>query len=139
MNTAKSLLNENSLAKTPCRIDMICTLLESDTALTEFEIKQRIVYDYDRATIFRNLKAFLKTGLIHAVSLEGGEVRYQITKTRVNNPVHAHFHCKKCSKVYCLNELAFKGITLPKGFTAEDYDIVIKGWCPHCNVKSASN
>jgi Fur family transcriptional regulator, ferric uptake regulator len=134
MDAAISLLVANHLTKTPCRVDMIAALLNSETALTEQEIKQKIMYDYDRATIFRNLRAFLKSGLIHAVSLEGGEVRYQLSQSRAKSAVHAHFHCKLCSNLYCLNESSIQGLSLPSGFVADDYDIVIKGLCSHCGV-----
>lgn len=135
MKEPRTLLNAHQMAKTPCRVEMLQTLLASESALTESEIRQQIAFDYDRATIFRNLRAFLKEGLIHAVALEGGEVRYQISEATNSGHVHAHFHCKACSGVYCIAEVGLRSIQLPTGFIAADYDLVIKGYCKACLAK----
>ncbi len=130
MEKTRTLLNAHQMAKTPCRVEMLETLMGSESALTEFEIRQKMAYDYDRATVFRNLRAFLKEGLIHAVALEGGELRYQISETTSSS--HVHFHCKSCSSVYCLKDEGLRDIQLPVGFIADDYDLVIKGYCKSC-------
>lgn len=135
MKEPRTLLNAHHMAKTPCRVEMLQTLLASESALTESEIRQQIAFDYDRATVFRNLRAFLKEGLIHAVALEGGELRYQITEPSASGQVHAHFHCKSCSCVYCLKEEGLQNMQLPTGFIADDYDLVIKGYCKSCLAK----
>lgn len=118
------------MSKTPCRVGMLTVLLESDSALSELDIKYRMKNEYDRTTIFRNLKAFLKEELIHAISLEGGEVRYQVTGKHAHT--HAHFHCKLCSNLYCLREIEMQQFALPAGFSATEYDLVLKGCCQSC-------
>jgi Fur family transcriptional regulator, ferric uptake regulator len=139
MDTIKQLLAASRMAKTPCRVDMLHILLDSESALTEIEIKHKLSYDYDRATIFRNLRAFLKTGLLHTIALEGGEVRYQVSTPRMQSHVHAHFHCKSCSNLYCLHAVSLDKLNLPEGFEAEDFDLVVKGFCEKCKPEKAKN
>lgn len=139
MDNIKQLLAASKMAKTPCRVDMLHILLDSETALTEIEIKHKLSYDYDRATIFRNLRAFLKTGLLHAIALEGGEVRYQVSESRLQSHVHAHFHCKACSNLYCLNAVSLDKLNLPEGFEAEEFDLVVKGFCEKCTPEHAKH
>ncbi len=132
MEEARELLSSFNMHKTPCRVEMLSTLIHSQSALTELEIKQRMSYEYDRATIFRNLKAFLKAGVIHGVPLEGGEVRYQVTAPQQCDHIHAHFHCKQCSNLYCLKAVEIQKLNLPDGYKADEYDLVIKGFCDNC-------
>lgn len=130
MKEARDLLGQKGMSKTPCRLEMLTALLESDSALSELDLKDRMLNAYDRATIFRNLKAFLRMELIHAVPLERGEVRYQISTRHTH--MHAHFHCKLCSNLFCLQAIEFRKLVLPEGFSAEEYDLVIKGFCQSC-------
>lgn len=134
MKEARDLLGQKGMSKTPCRLEMLSVLLESDSALSELDIKERMRNAYDRATIFRNLKAFLKERLIHAVPIERGEIRYQISTKHAQ--MHAHFHCKLCSNLFCLQEIELRKLALPEGYSAEEYDLVIKGFCQSC---AASN
>ena len=64
-----------------------------------------------------------------------GLVKYAITivgKTPEHH--HAHFVCKKCHTVSCLDAFTFKVPNLPSGYQTEDSDLLIKGVCKMCTI-----
>jgi Fur family transcriptional regulator, ferric uptake regulator len=135
MDEAYALLGHKNLSRTPCRVDVLRTLLESGSALSETEIRNKLSYAFDRTTIYRTLRSFLEQDVIHSIALEGGDVRYAITRNKQKSAehFHAHFFCDGCNNVYCLPKPEFNPPVLPDGFTASGYDLIINGKCKTCN------
>ena len=81
------------------------------------------------ATVYRNLNALIKDGLIKKVVADGGD---RFDKTLKN---HAHFQCRVCGSVVdamgvdfsLFNSEAVNGVV-------ESVEISIKGVCPNCKV-----
>ena len=46
---------------------------------------------------------------------------------------HCHFYCDVCSGVFDISLPPETGLSLPKGFRAERFDIAIHGRCPACS------
>jgi Fur family transcriptional regulator, ferric uptake regulator len=134
MNEIFSLLEKNKLSRTPCRIEILSTLQQSGSALSEAEIREKIGDHYDRTTVYRTLRNFLKQDVIHSISLDGGEVRYALTpqKDMAHSSHHVHFFCTDCSGVFCISHQAFHTPELPAGFKAESFDLLIQGSCRKC-------
>lgn len=135
IDEANALLGNKNLSRTPCRVDVLRTLLESGSALSETEIRNKLSYTFDRTTIYRTLRSFLDQDVIHSIALEGGDVRYAITrhKHKSKEHFHAHFYCDGCNNVYCLPRPEFTPPVLPEGFLASGYDLIINGRCKGCN------
>jgi len=134
MNEIFSLLEKNKLSRTPCRVEVLKTLKHSGSALSEAEIREKIGDHYDRTTVYRTLRSFLKEEVIHSISLDGGEVRYALTpqKDMAHSSHHVHFFCTSCSAVFCISHQAFVTPELPEGFKAESFDLLIQGRCVKC-------
>lgn len=130
-----ALLGTKNLSRTPCRVDILRTLMESGSALSETEIRNKLSHSFDRTTIYRTLRSFLVQDVIHSISLEGGEVRYAISqpKQKSSGTFHVHFFCDGCNNVYCLPNPEFNPPVLPAGFSASGYDLIINGKCKVCN------
>ena len=131
-----TLLGNKNLAKTPCRVEILRALINSDSAMSEQELRQKMTHDYDRTTVYRTLRSFLSEGIIHSVAIEGNDVRYAITRSSECNAtdVHVHFHCNQCTGVFCLNADIFSKPVLPENFTAKNYDLIINGICEKCTT-----
>jgi len=140
MEIAEKLLQQFSLNKTPCRVDVLRTLGNAQTALSEYEIRQQLAFSFDRATVFRTLRTFLETGLIHSIPVDTGDVRYAITHEREKQKrnYHAHFHCTNCEKVVCLKDLQFSAPKLSDEYNPNFYNLVIDGFCKHCETQKHS-
>ncbi len=130
-----TLLGNKNLSKTPCRVEILNTLIEAGTALSENDIRNKLSYNFDRTTIYRTIKSFLDQDVIHSISLDNGEVRYAITRTREKHieHFHAHFYCDGCTNVYCLPRPEFIPPQLPEGFVASGFDLLINGKCKNCH------
>jgi Fur family transcriptional regulator, ferric uptake regulator len=135
MNTADYLLQAHHLNKTPCRADVINALASSELALSEKDLKERLNFDYDRTTLFRTLRKFLQTGIIHSVAIDGQDIRYAINHNNQHQSehYHAHFHCGRCHSVVCLEQVSIQQPQIPAGFEAEEFNLVINGKCAACN------
>lgn len=132
----KDILKRQNLRVTPMRIGVLQALLEqSDTALSNQEIESKISVT-DRVTLYRTLKTFEKSGLIHQAIDGSGSTKYAIchdnctSHEHVDN--HAHFHCVNCQRTICLDEIETPQVDLPKGYTSKESYLVIKGICELC-------
>lgn len=56
----------------------------------------------DRVTVYRNLIALQKAGLIYRIHVPGHESLYVLCER--HGEKHAHFFCENCGKAFCLPE-----------------------------------
>ena len=82
------------------------------------------------ATIYRNVKALVKEGLLVTVDMPGA-VYYEIPR----HHHHHHFSCTGCQKVFDIDKCGFniKNL-LPDGFTLQRHEILLFGQCSECSV-----
>jgi len=132
---AHDILHSRQLTKTPCRSEMLRVLITKRIALSEEEIRDSLLVDFDRATIYRTLRTFVEMNIIHRVLLSPTEVKYAITnpvKEHAGRPGHAHFRCETCTRVFCLGTLAVDESRVPEGFEIKEVEIVLNGICDQC-------
>lgn len=130
--SSEEILAFYKLKSTACRKVILNELLESKTAMTEQEIKSISGGLFDRVTFYRTLKTLEEAGVIHSIVLSNNLVKYAIS-TSDYNKVHSHFYCTKCNSVKCLHDAVEIKTDLPKGFSVDHLEIVIKGICENCN------
>lgn len=73
-------LSDFDLRSTPCRLDVLSSFQAVDFALSQGDIEQKLSEQYDRVTIYRTLKTFLTSGLLHKVLDDNGGVKYALCK-----------------------------------------------------------
>lgn len=131
--SSEEILSSHKLKSTACRKTVLNELLESETAMTEQEIKDVSGNLFDRVTFYRTLRTLEAAGIIHSIILDNNQVKYAISDMH-QDTVHSHFHCIKCNEVQCLNDDAIDvKIALPPGFKTQSLDVMINGICNHCN------
>jgi len=84
-----------------------------------------------RATIYNNLRALTKAGLIREVHLEGKAARFDANIKR-----HHHFVCERCGKVEDIEWFDFPqlGRRSPLGSRViRDYEMIFRGACQVCS------
>ncbi len=122
--------------KTRQRESILETFRESAGPLTPNEVldltKQRIP-DLGIATVYRNIKSFVESGLLLPVPVPGEPDRYEMAgKTH-----HHHFICRTCHKAYemegCPGSLS---ALAPDGFKVETHEIFLYGRCRDCVAKT---
>ncbi|NKI27031.1 transcriptional repressor [Arenibacter sp. 6A1] len=93
----------------------------------------------DRTTLYRTMKTFEKKGIVHQINDGSGTPKYamceQDCNCEIDNDLHLHFHCTKCGETVCLTDYKIPNVSLPKGYLAEDMNLLVKGICDKCNGK----
>ena len=83
------------------------------------------------ATVYRNLTALIKEGLVKRVVADGGD---RFDKTLSD---HAHFQCKVCGCVVDMDGVDFTSLHLGDNVNQIDsIEVSFKGICANCKVNS---
>lgn len=128
------LLNSRNINPTAMRILVLQVFMRFDHALTLSELEQKLERA-DKSTIFRTLKTFESSKLIHRISDGTGSEKYALCFESCEcqpKEIHYHFSCERCNATYCMDHLKFNNFDLPKGFKISTANLVIKGRCPNC-------
>lgn len=138
--TFSKILEEHGIKPTANRILVLRMLGEIDRpmSLSELEYKALTI---DKSGIFRTLSLFKENGLVHVID-DGEGMRYELCRshhTAHDDDTHVHFHCEKCHKTFCLEEIPIPEVVLPEGYRPMTANFIVKGICPQCVIHSQSN
>lgn len=136
--TCVKLLQQHGIKPTSNRILVVKALAaeENPSSLTELENK---IISVDKSGIFRSLTLFRDHHLVHSIEDGEGGIRYELCLSQhddEDDDMHVHFYCEKCHRLFCLYDIPIPHVPLPKGFTQESENYVIKGICEECNKKN---
>lgn len=149
MKTSQTLFNQAKLKATQARLELTEVLLKNLKPHSHQEILKKLPQNFDRVTLYRNLNWLLKKGLIHRISGENRTWYFQLNheyinfkpqarlirkqKTSAMSHLHAHFNCKSCGQIFCLDDIYPKlSHVLPAKFFADSIELTIKGKCSRC-------
>jgi Fur family transcriptional regulator, ferric uptake regulator len=132
------ILQENKLRITNCRKEVLKTFLTKQAALSHSDLEEVLKEDYDRVTIYRTLKTFLESDVIHKVLDDSGATKYALCAhtgegEHAHDHDHVHFKCEKCGKTICVEGTFLPKIELPKGYVNKEASLLIQGICDKCN------
>jgi len=134
---AEEILKKYRLKNTSLRKRMITQFIESDAALSHKDIEDKLASDFDRVTIYRNLKSFEEKGIIHFVRSDQNATLYALCHENCSNhnhlDSHVHFKCQKCEKTFCLDEVEIPEIKLPDGYSINELSYLAIGKCDTCD------
>lgn len=134
IHEAQQLLQQANGRITPARLGVLSILLEANAALSHQEIEhtaQQQGLSFDRVTLYRALDWLVEQGMAHKISGADRTWRYNAQSGMPHQ--HAHFHCKHCDQVYCLENLQPAWVfSLPAGYQLEQVEVNLQGICPAC-------
>jgi len=119
---------------TQAKTEILHLLSSATSALSHYEIQQKLDGLCNRVTIYRILERLEKEGKIHKIVNMDGVVNYAICNNcdkENHSHNHLHFHCESCKAVTCIENVVPQ-IILPENFIAHAYNFVISGICPTC-------
>ena len=137
--TMNEKLEQKLLSKkikpTTMRLLVLQHLMQRSSAigLTELENSFERV---DRTTLYRTLKTFEKSKLIHSIDDGTGVPKYALCLEGCEcNPedLHVHYHCTACKETFCVTKTSVPMVQLPVNFELAEINMVIKGTCGNCN------
>lgn len=132
----EALMLEHGVKPTANRIMILRTLLQAGRPLSMTEIETDLE-SVDKSIISRTLSAFREARLLHVLADGGESVRYEVCHCAAeeeDTDRHVHFHCTRCGRTFCLEELPVPMVKIPPGYRPEHVSLVVQGLCPECNV-----
>ena len=99
------------------------------------------ILNIDKATVYRNIKNLLQKEIIREIKNSKGVGFYEIN-CKTHNPIHPHFECVICKKIYCLRELKSEDVLSLANyspFEIKEIEIKFKGICNECKKTDSSN
>lgn len=131
------ILKKNQLSVTDSRKKILELFAANDRALAHSDIEKNTAEKFDRVTIYRTLQTFVDKGILHTIPTADNSVLYALCKDECSeghhHDNHIHFICNTCDKTYCLDDIVTPDVKLPKGFTANEINVVMNGTCQQCN------
>jgi Fur family transcriptional regulator, ferric uptake regulator len=129
-------LKKHHLRHTKSRVKILEVFSTTNKALSQQDIENKIGSYCDRATIYRTINSFVEKGVLHKIIDEGMLTKYALCEEACShnehNHNHAHFKCGVCNETSCLHEIKIQFSELPKGYSYEESNLLIKGLCPNC-------
>ncbi|MHB8769542.1 MAG: Fur family transcriptional regulator [Syntrophales bacterium] len=140
---AAETLKNSGLARTPQRMAVLEQLIGAPGPLTARDIlaetSQRL--KINRVTIYRILAFFRDGGIVREIDAGGGTAYYEMAC--LHNPIHPHFHCRRCDCLICMPPLTLSQtwdwLTRPSDFSIESINVHITGVCGRCRKKEYRN
>lgn len=130
------LLQNVDLRVTKSRRDVLGILVESgDQAISSSDIEHTLD-TIDRITLYRILKTFEESGLIHSVADGTGKTKYALCSHECSggehHDDHLHFYCRICETTTCLEKVQLPPVKLPAEYLIEEKRFVVAGVCKAC-------
>lgn len=127
-------LDSRNIKPTAMRQLVFKVLAERKAAISLPEL-EKTFEKADKSTLYRTLKTFEESKIIHKIDDGTGAVKYALCHEACEcepEDLHVHFICSHCKNTYCLNEIPIPEINLPVDFTLESVNMVVKGICMNC-------
>ena len=128
MKNIKTLLDESNLKTTPQRLAILKELERKGHASIEeiYENIRDFFPSISLATIYKNITAMKDENIISEICL------HQKPKFEIHKAPHAHFICKKCSKVEDVPLKKLLKDEIEKEFPNSEHELYIYGICKEC-------
>src|SRR5829696_721627 len=129
------ILRRKNLSVTDSRKKILTLFLSSHDALAHGDIEKKAGEKFDRVTVYRTLQTFVEKGIIHTIPTTDNSVRYALCKDCTeghHHDNHVHFICLRCNNTICLDDITTPEVYLPKSFSIDTIEVVIKGICINC-------
>jgi len=132
----KKLLQAKKLRITPFRVAVLSVFKKHKNAIDMAQIEKGLS-EFDRITLYRTIKTFIESGLIHEIVMPGDIKKMALCKEECHvhdhehNHQHLHFRCECCEEVFCLELKEFPKIKYPT-FKINQLEIQGSGLCRAC-------
>jgi Fur family transcriptional regulator, ferric uptake regulator len=130
------MLRQAGVKVTQPRLRVLSCLLEAQAALSHAEIEAALsaeeTGELDRVTLYRVLDSLVGCGIASRSLDARGVFRFMLKSVQLAHAEHAHFHCQRCGRVFCVESIHAPAPSLPAGFIGMSVALEIRGLCPPC-------
>lgn len=155
LSQATALLLSKQVRATKNRLQVLCCLLKSSNALSHLEL-HALMPELDRVTLYRTLDCLLDAAIVHKIAGNDRVFRYSVGKQSAQSELnaetvathhHAHFHCRQCGRIFCLNNTIWQSPQaqdwqqqaqdeLGQDFQIQEMDLSLNGICKFCQLSA---
>lgn len=139
MDSIVHILKQNNLSVTEGRRKILSLFLNSSGALAHADIEKNTDSHFDRVTVYRTLQSFVDKGIIHTIPTSDNSIKYALCKDECgeghHHDHHVHLVCTRCGNTLCLDDVVTPTVKLPREYTVQQVEVVVKGVCKSCNHK----
>lgn len=132
------ILKHNQLSVTDNRLKILEMFSSNAKALSHADIERLSGKNFDRVTIYRTLQTFVDKGIIHTIPTANNSIMYALCKEACSeghhHDDHVHFLCETCGTTYCLDNVSIPQVSIPKGFSVHQTNVLVNGVCKHCKA-----
>lgn len=137
---AAKVLKSSGVRATPARVVLLEALHSRRGLFTARELHANLpAKGPDLVTVYRFLALLVKVNLVREVAGTDGVSYYEMACS--HNPVHPHFECLDCGRLFCLplfrEEDSDRVRAYGTGHRVECVSVVFRGTCAECLSKSA--
>lgn len=132
----ETLLNLGNIKITRQRLMLLGRIISIDSAFSANDLYEKLEDRIDLVTIYRTLQLLCDRKILREVINRDDRRYYELSC--IHNPVHPHFYCSSCRKIYCIKaphpgRLARRS-GLEKNFIIHETQLQYSGICPSCRV-----
>ena len=137
MSEINTLLKKNGLKVTESRKAILKVFKRITYALSYSELDKELKGVLDKVTVYRTLKSFEESGIIHEVMDGSSKTKYALChdgacSENIHHDAHVHFKCNSCEKTFCLESTQIPTIKLPDGYITNKQFVSFQGECREC-------
>ncbi|MBP6064564.1 transcriptional repressor [Bacteroides sp.] len=128
-------LSQREIKPTALRLLILKAMMQFEQAFSLLDL-ETYLDTVDKSTLSRTITLFLKHHLIHSIDDGSGSLKYAVCGNECNcdiDDLHVHFYCTSCQRTLCLKGIHIPAVTLPRHFSLESINYVMKGLCDHCS------
>lgn len=136
-NRYVDILTQRNIQPTAIRILVLQAMMQANRTVSLLDL-ENLLDSVDKSSIFRSITLFLSRHLVHSIDDGTGSLKYAVCGETCSCDVedlHTHFHCEECNRTFCLKNIPTPMVIMPKGFTLNSINYVLKGLCPDCAEK----
>jgi len=136
--SSTDILKNSGLSITDKRLKILELFQKNSKALSHADIESLSGKHFDRVTIYRTLQTFVDKGIVHTIPTADNSIMYALCKEACSeghhHDNHVHFLCEKCGTTYCLENVNIPELSIPKGFTLHQTNVLVNGVCKNCRL-----
>lgn len=136
LESAKHYLQKYNMSITQARLDLISYMEKNHGPFSVEDLMSKIEGNYDRATIYRNMKSLQDCGLVKEINLGEGFSRFEFIGGEHDHH-HHHIICRVCQRIKTLDLCFIEQFnqTIKKlGFSDIEHQLEFVGTCSNCRA-----
>ncbi len=125
-----------NLRITKQRIAILDQIIENNHPFTVQYIYESLLHKKpsDLVTIYRFINLMHESGIIRIIAENDGKQYFEMACQ--HNPIHPHFICENCHKIFCLEKLSVDDFLRLASYTSNsqvnELKILLGGLCENC-------